>query len=184
MNFANLRWPVMVATAAVTLAALFGGGYLVKSKTVDVPLDALLNGSSVVESHTVDQGAEKREIKVKLKETADLQRDYQTLDDEIKKLMQGAPYTIKVEDRRNPDLEKLNHRLNLFVQEALATGHFAEMADQIDREAAKAGATARFTVDENRVYLQLKGADGYLYSVVERPKAQALPTALGGGIGL
>lgn len=185
MSLQNLRWPVVVAAMAVALTALFGGGFILKSRTVEEPLKMLYSGSPAVESHTFARDGDGYEITVMLKETPDLAKAYSALDQETKKILKEIPYTLKVEDHRDPELEDLYHRVNLYVQEALATGQFATMADKVEQDAAKAGMTARLSVDTSRVYLQLKDKNGYLYSVADRPSAQARQSrTVEGGFGL
>jgi hypothetical protein len=60
------------------------------------------------------------------------------------------------------------------------------MADRVQQEAVKAGMTARVSVDGDRVYVQLKDKDHYLYSVVLRPQSSthAASSVTGGGFGL
>lgn len=183
MSLSSVRWQVLVTTMVITLAVLFAAGYLLKSRTVDEPLESLLTNSPLVESHTIVRPGDRREIAVTLKDTPDLERTYTSLDEGVRQIVKGAPYTLKIADRRTAALEGTFRRVNLFVQEALATGHFADMAERVEREAAQSGATARLSVDQDHIYLQLKSADGYLYSVTERPKPPA-PAVPEGGIGL
>lgn len=178
-----MRWPVLVTTMIITLAVLFTAGYLLKTRTVDEPLEALLNASPLVESHATLRFGDRREITVTLKDTPDLERAFTTLDREVRQIVKGAPYALKIADHRSATLEATFRRVNLFVQEALVTGHYADMAQRVEHEAAQSGATARLSVDQDHIYLQLKGADGYLYSVIERPKPAA-SAAPEGGTGL
>lgn len=182
MNLQNLRWPVVFGTMAIALGALFGGSFLVNRQTVSEPLKSLYASSEVVVSHTIDRAEERQVITVRLSETADLAEAYKLLNDDTKRVLKGAPFMIKLEDNRNPELEQLFRRVNLYVQEALATGQFSAMADRVAEEAAKAGATAQFAVDSERVYIALRQGDAYLYSVVERQPAKV--SAGEGGLGL
>jgi hypothetical protein len=185
VNLQNLRWPVVVAVMAAALMLLFGGGFVLKSRTVEEPLKMLYNGSPVVEKSELVRDGDGYAITLKLKDTPDLSSAYGNLDSETRKVLKEIPYTIKVQDSRDAALEQIYNRVNLYVQEALATGQFATMADKVDQEAAKAGMSARFAVDNDRVYLQMKDEDGYLYSVVDRPHAQsAAKPAAEGGMGL
>lgn len=186
MNLQNLRWPIVIVAMAVSLGTLFGGGYLVKSQTVEEPLKAVLQGGDSIDSFTVERLEERRVIIVRLKDTPDLERTYGSLDSAVRKVLKATPYKLSVEDRRNPELEEIYRRVNLFVHEALATGHFAAMADRVEQEAARGGARARLSVDGDRVYLQLHKEGAYLYSVMDRPKPAVVPAfrTTGGGLGL
>lgn len=175
VNLQNLRWPVVVATMAVSLGALFGGGYVLKNRTVDGPLQSLYSSSPGVESYAVEEQTDKYLITLKLKETPDFAGTYAQLEEETEQLLKGLPFEIKLEDGRTPALEQTQRRVNLYVQEALATGQFAAMADRVEAEAAEAGQTARLSVDNAHVYVELWGDGGYLYTVTDRPAPQQLP---------
>ncbi|HWI62630.1 MAG TPA: hypothetical protein VNT75_12365 [Symbiobacteriaceae bacterium] len=184
MNLQNLRWPVIVAAAAVTLAALFGAGFVVKSQTVEEPLKTVYAQSTAVETSSVERQGDKYLIKVKFKNVPDFAPAFTELHSETETLLKETPFTIQVEDHRSQKLEEAFRRVNLFVQEALATGQFSAMADRVEAEAAKAGLTARLDVDNNRVFVQMKDGDAYLYSVAERPRAEEKQTRMEGGLGL
>lgn len=167
-----MRWPVVFAAMAVALGLLFGGGFLVKDRTVNGPLASLYEASPAVERYAIEEEAGGYVITLKLDEAADLAAAYGELALETDRLLGGAPYEIRLEDERTPALEATQRRVNLYVQEALATGQFAAMADQVAAEAAQVGQTAEMTVDSQRVYVEIRGDGGYLRSVTERPEAQ------------
>ncbi|MDF2628750.1 MAG: hypothetical protein K0R39_2581 [Symbiobacteriaceae bacterium] len=185
MNLQNMRWPVMVAVMATTLAVLFGAGYVVKSQTVEEPLKAVYAKSAVVETSAVQRQGDKYVITVKFKEVPDFASAYDELRLETEKVLKETPFTIKVEDQRNAKLEQSFRRMNLYVQEALATGQFAAMADRVEAEAAAAGLTARLAVDNEHLFVQMNDGGAYLYSVAERgvtPKVEK--PRMEGGMGL
>lgn len=184
MNLQNIRWPVLVATMGVTLAVLFGAGFVVKSQTVEEPLKAMYAKSAVIETAAVERQGEKYVINVKFKNVPDFAPAYNELHAETKKLLKKAPFTIVVVDQRSPELEQAFRRVNLYVQEALATGQFSAMADRVEAEATKAGLTARLDVDGDRVFVQMHDQNGYLYSVAERTPAKEKESRTEGGIGL
>lgn len=168
VNLQNLRWSVIVMTIGVTLAVLFGGGYLIRMQAFDQPLERALRADSQVASVQLLRDGNVRLIQVKLKETGDLEGGYTSLDKTIRRQLKAAPFQLVLEDRRTAELEQLLKRSNLHVQEALVTGAFAQSADRVAAEAARFGAEARLTVDGNRVYLELRKQDAYLYSVTDR----------------
>ncbi|HLN63883.1 MAG TPA: hypothetical protein VK464_20370 [Symbiobacteriaceae bacterium] len=185
MNVRGIRWPVVAATMAVTLGLLLGIGFVLKTQTVDTPLKALYASSPAVAASTIERQDEGYKITVQMKDVPDLAAAYAKLDQETAKLMKGLPYTIAVEDQRSEQLEQAYRRVNLYVQEALTTGRFADMADRAEAEAAKAGLTARIGVDNDRVYVQMHDKTGYLYSVVNRTPVDATKVQrVEGGISL
>lgn len=183
MNLQQIRWPVVLVTLAIGLGALFGAGFLLKSQTVDQPLREMLGKAPQVESYTVSREGDRQVITVRLKPSESLKTAHRELDQEISRLLKAVPYEIKIEDRRSPELEQAAGRLDLYVHEALATGQFATMAERLEQEAQKVGATAEVAIDGKRVYVAVRKGDAYLYSVIERP--QERPAArMEGGFGL
>lgn len=172
MNLQNIRWPVVFAAMTVALGLLFGGGLVVKDRTVNGPLAALYEASPAVERYAIEEQSAGYVITLKLDEAADLAGAYGELASETDRLLGGAAYEIRLEDERTPALEETQRRVNLYVQEALATGQFAAMAERVAAEAAQAGQTAEMTVDSERVYVEIRSEDGYLLSITERPEAQ------------
>jgi hypothetical protein len=180
-----MRWPTVIAAMAATLAVLFGAGFVLKSQTVEEPLKALYAQSPAVESYTFDKQSDAYAITVRLKDVPDLAPAYKKLYDDTGKLLKDTTFTIEVEDHRSPELEQAYRRVNLYVQEALATGQFSGMADRIETEATKDGMTARMEVDNDRVFVDMHKGDAYLYSVVNRTAAvQPKSQNTGGGTGL
>jgi hypothetical protein len=187
MNLQTLRWPVVVLTMAVALTALFGGGFVLKSRTVEEPLKAVYTSApSVEKAPDLVKDGNGYTITVTLKDVPDFAAAYTALNQQTKQILKDLPYTIKIEDHHTAALDELNRRVSLYVQEGIATGQFATMADRVEQEAVKAGMTARVGVDTDHVYVQLKANDGYLYSVVPRPgrSTPATSSATAGGFGL
>jgi len=176
----NLRWPVVASTMAIMLAVLFGGAYLIRSGAIDQPLQRGLVAHELVESVQVEQISSRRVIRLKLSHTPDLERAYTDLDRVAKQTLKSAPYELLIEDRRTAELEQAYKRANLHVQEALVTGAFAQSAERVNHEADLVGATAILSVDRNRVYLQLKKGESYLYSVTDRRWEPQQDSARGG----
>lgn len=183
LNLQKIRWSVVMAAVAVTLAGLFGAGFVFRSQVEEQPLRQLYTQTPAVESYTIDRKDPQYVITVKLKDTSDLAATYRSLYDRTAGVLSDTPFLLQVQDHRDPQLEATYRRVNLYVQEALATGKFADMADQAQAEAAKAGETATLDVDNDHVYVTMHdGSGSYLYSVTDRHLTP--PTnATGGGNG-
>ncbi|WP_374713704.1 hypothetical protein [Symbiobacterium terraclitae] len=182
MNLRQLRWPVVLAALVVTLGGLFGGGHLVRSRTVDQPLAAALSGVDGLESYRVERVGDIQEIVLLPGPGADLKETYRAAERQVRQILKDAPHAIVVADRRGESLSAVADRLDLYVAEGVATGAYAAMADRIAAEVAPIGAEAEVAVDSRRVYVAVRLGDEYLYSVVDRP-ALRTGTAAGGGAG-
>lgn len=170
-----MRWPFVLISLVATLTLLVGGGYAFRARTVDEPLKALYRGSSAVKSFTVVNQGAVRAISLQLDQVPDLSTVYRDLDRETRRLLGDAPYVITLKDSRTPDQEAALNRIHLYIQEALMTGGFADMADRINAEAASRNMVARVTVDGDFVYLQLQQGASVLYEVTPRHPQRKLP---------
>lgn len=176
-----MRWPVVLLTLAISLAALFGTGYLVQNRTVNQPLLQALSRMEQLESYEVSHAGETQEIALRLRPDADLKQAYADVDSQVRQILKQTPYRIRIEDQRSPDFVQAADRIELYVQEAMATGEFAAMADRVQEEARQLGAEARVAVDNQRVYVSLRRDEAYMYDVVERPTSVGA-VRTGGGV--
>lgn len=168
----TLRWPLVAVSLLVTLGALFAGGWAVRATTEDGPLGAFLAAQPAVSGHRLEHTGAVRRITVTLKDVHDLGQAYRDLDGGIRKLLGSAPYELAVTDRRTPALAEAFYRINPLVQEALATGRYAGVVEQVEARAAALGVTrARVSIDAGRVYVQLHAGADYLYEILPRPDA-------------
>lgn len=180
----TLRWPLVVASLLVTLGVLVAGSYAVRAATQDGPLGAFLSDQPAVRSFRIEaSGAGGRRITVALGDVPDLGQAYRDLDAGIERALGNRPYTLVVRDRRTPALAEVFYRVNPLVQEALATGKYANLVAQVESRALGRGADrVRVSLDGERVYVQLHAGADYLYEVLRRPDAvRPVPAASGGG---
>jgi hypothetical protein len=90
--------------------------------------------------------------------------------------------TVKVTERRTPDLDEVFYRMHLQVQQGIATGLFTTMADNIAAIATAENLSGqRVLVESDRVIVALEKGDGLLFTVVPRPelKTDAQPAGRG-----
>lgn len=175
MNNNKNRLTVVLAAIILTLAVLGGGQFLWQRYAVDKPLANALNNIDGIASFKVDSnnkisGAAK--LYISLGDVKNLQKTYQAVYEGAAAVLGDSKFSVVIKDNRTPELEQVYYNVHLFVQEGIATGKFAPMAEQIVQRAAVNGVEAQVYVDSVNVYLGLKKADAGLYEIIPRHVSQ------------
>jgi hypothetical protein len=160
----RIRLVPLILIALVTLAVLFGGYQAYQRFNVIDPLEAQLKAVHGVQDVQVQTGNPGR-IRVELGPVKDLQMTYTELVHTVTQLMGGSE-TIVIVD--NPD-DTLRTAYENFVapmvSEGIAKGNYMEMISSVEGKAQSLGITARVTMDEHNIYIQLANGSHYLYHV-------------------
>ncbi|MGI6091490.1 MAG: hypothetical protein GX348_10440 [Veillonellaceae bacterium] len=175
MNINKNRLSVVLAAIILTLIILGGGQFLWQRYAVDKPLAKVLNNINGIDSFYVDSNNKisgTAKLHISLTNVKNLQKTYQTVYEGAAAILGDNQFSVVIKDNRTPELEQVYYNVHLFVQEGIATGNFASMAEQIVQKAAVNGVEAQVYVDSVNVYLGLKKADADMYIVVPRQAGQ------------
>lgn len=166
----NLRWPLIAASLLMTVAILWGVSWGLRATTQDSPLHAFLKSQPAVAAFKVERDGGQRVAKVQLKPVDDLGETYRSLEEGMERIVGPNQIRLQVEDRRTPQLKEAFYRINPVIHEAMFTGRFANLVDEVESRAAHLGVErARVQIDDKNVYLQLHRGSDYLYAVQRRP---------------
>ncbi len=170
----ELRWPVIIATAAVALSLFFGAYYYHQYYLQEAPLVEQLTRLEGVREVRV--GREKGQPVVTV--TPDpsyhgpLQDLFLAVEEVSRRELKNEP-EIRVTDRRNPQLEDFSRSVTPALYEGARLGNYRSVAQSV---AAAAGTyqvdDALFAVDYRRLYLQARDGDHYLYLVIPLEQPQ------------
>lgn len=168
----------------VVASLLFGGEKLLEYQRVENPvLSGVKNIPGVVEARLVNT-SNGMTLEVKLQGVTDLAKTYQAIQDKVEPL--GNRLTsVDIRDSRTQELSDALHDLHFAIQEGIATGHFQNMADQVQALAQKSGVKISYlTVTGDGVYVTLAEKGHYLYAIYPRPETVAgQANQTGGGKG-
>ncbi|MCG0237886.1 MAG: hypothetical protein L6E13_01050 [Firmicutes bacterium] len=174
----NLRWPLVMASLAVTVAVLWAGQILVRGAMVDEPVAAYLKSHPAVESFAWEETPEGPRLRIALGPVPDLAQVYTDLEEGVRRAARGRAVALVVTDHRTPGLVTAFYHINPLLQEALATGRYGDLVDRVEAAAARLGVErAEVRIDQARVYLQLHHGADYLYAVLPRPDGPRWPGA-------
>lgn len=169
MNLRRDNVTTFVIALAVTVGVLVAGQLLWQKYAVAKPLGAGLRDIPGVQTAAWEEGKNGDiSINVTLAGVGNLAATYGDIEATAKNILGRRPARIILTDSRTPELEALHYDVHFHLQEAIATGNFAVMAERVQAKAAAAGAEARVHVDARAVYLQLARGGAALYDVVPR----------------
>ncbi|MDU4960227.1 MAG: hypothetical protein E6X17_06150 [Sporomusaceae bacterium] len=164
-------WLTGIAALVATMLLLFAGQAIWYTFAVAKPLDtafAELDGVQAVVRLEKDPVV----LQVTLARAANIQATYTGLEEQAKEILGKAPFELRIEDNRTPELTRLYQELQFPIQEAIATGRFGDLPGRIRQSCDAAAVTGAVYVDARYVYLQLAKEGAELYSVIPRMNAE------------
>jgi hypothetical protein len=164
----GIKIPIVILSLAVGLVALWGGQWLYGRYNYDRPLARVLGENKDVVSYNINDRNAEVELEVKLGMVDNLQNSYSSLYESVKSVLGRRNFKLVVRDNRDSTLEAIYYYTRLAAYESLERGNFLQMEDYIAQRAAGQGAVARIFIDADRLYIQIKHDDHYLYEIIPR----------------
>lgn len=173
MSFKGVRLTIIVFALALTLGLLFGGRWLYESQALSRPLEAVVAGVPGVTDVTLaDQGG-RFVIHVRLGQAQKLEDVVAQLWRAIDTVDEQAPVELRVSDLRNQAVENAYYDFHFHLQEAVATGRYADLPARLAEVAAANRLTyERVYVGPEYVFVQLHQGEAALYEILPRPSAE------------
>ncbi len=169
MQLQGVRLPLVLIFFAVGLAALLGLSHLYRYSRVDQPLTRFYESRKDVRDFRVAARDGHIELKVKLAPVVNLRETYLALEKGAQEILETQSFILDIQDNRDSRLVDDFYKLHLTLQEALATGRFSDMSQELQKQAKGLGLDeAKFFVDTRFLYVQLKRGDRYLYELLPR----------------
>lgn len=169
MQIKGIRVYVVAAAVVVTLAVLLAIQFLYQKYDVEQPLFKLYSETKLVNKvPVIEQKGTAVNVILNVKKTDNLRQVYQDLNSYTEQIMAGTKFTIELKDNRNKSLEEVYYQSQFVIYEALAKGDFTKMADVLQQNAVKAGATAKVFIDNDNVYVEILKGKNYLYEIIPR----------------
>lgn len=164
----EFRWPIIVATAVLALALFFGINYYRQRYFKEEPfLETLQQMESIAEASIIrENGVEILEISPSSSYRGPLQELVLEIGDLAAKRYK-KPLEITVRDRRSATLELFASSVTPDLYEGARLANYRSVADSIKTTAAFYQLEeVLFTVDYDRLYLQARDAEHYLYMII------------------
>lgn len=173
MTWSKLRLDIVILTFIIVSALTFGGQYAYSRLWVDEPAMRAMEAIPGVKAVQLERDAQgKRLVRIQLLAVPDFPETYRLIVATADKYLGKGLAGIVIKDGRDEQLVKTYNRMNLAVEEGIATGRFTQMASSLEKTAQEAGLDHfEVWVDEGHVYLALQEADHWLYEAVSRQGA-------------
>jgi len=166
----NLRIPIVIAVFVAVLAGGLGLRHIYLEKRVIDPLIQATGAlPGVAWTKIVDRGDGSKELWMALQKGAELDEAYPEVEALARASLGSSLRGVVVVDNPNPRLQEVYHRIHYTVHEALLTGRFAWMADEIEQALrSEEGITHRVVVGDRHLFVQLQEGDAELLRVLPR----------------
>jgi len=173
LKLPDINLKVVLVSVAVAAVLLFGGREVLMRTSVTMPIDKAFASMSEIESYSIERLPYGTVVDIGLNNAEDLAETVRKIEAATSKLPAGGGLWVRITDTRDPLLQDVYDRMHFDIQEAIATGSFAELRRRADEEAQHAGLSdCDIYVDIDNVYVTLEDGEHQLYAVSPRmPKA-------------
>lgn len=164
----EFRWPIIVTTTVLALALFFGINYYRQRYFKEEPfLETLQQMESVTEAAIIRENGE--EI-LQITPSGSYREPLQDLVLEIRDLAAERykkPLEIQVLDQRSAKLEAFARSVTPDLYEGALLANYRSVSDSVNTTASFYQLEeVLFTVDYNRLYLQARDGEHYLYMII------------------
>ena len=174
MKLPDVNIKLVAASLSVALVLLFGGNALVRMTSVSMPVERLLGPMTEIKSYSVERTSYGTVLDIELSGASDLPETIRKVTLAAARLAGREGVWIRIRDSRDDILSDVYYRLHLLLQEAMATGSFAEMERRVEETAHASGISdARIVVDSEYVYVSMSHGANQLYEVLPRRWSEA-----------
>jgi len=156
--------------ALVICLAVFTGLFRVyQDRMIEKPIREQIIQSLKTDSVEVAKKDGVYTVEVKLKQAGDIKADYAVVEEAASKKIKEENYTISMVDHRTEKLQQDYDDLQLRIYEAMAKDNYLWLEEQIKSQALERKYQYKLYLDEDKLYLEIKNQDGFLYEVIDRP---------------
>lgn len=166
------KWSISLLAGLITLAALFAGQTMWLKYAVANPMDKSLHAVDGVDHVRLSEHSTQFVIDVTLKDVKDLSKTYDGLLGKIQDTAGTKKYQLIFHDSRTSEMEDFYNSIQYAIQEAIATGHFTAMVEQITAKADDEQIRAKVWINGKNIYIQLEKNGAQMYEVISRQKAE------------
>jgi len=167
----EFRILVFFLALLVTLGAFLSVSTLYRKYQVEKPM---VEDLQTLAGGRVELEKEKNSYQITLipGKVDNLQDYYQKVQKSIATRLPGKEVQITVKDKPGPELEALFTELQPAIYEALASGRFVWLEEEIARRTGDGNIRFQLLVDNDFLYLQMENRGGCLYRVIGRTASQ------------
>lgn len=172
----DLRFPLIVIVFVVVVTVGVGARSLYDEWRVVDPLASIASELDGVRSvEVLPAQGRVRDVVVELDGDVRLEEAYEAIERRASQRLGSSFGRLVLKDRRTPKLTEGFYRIHFALREAIATGRFSEMAEEVEAKLREAGLEEyRIFVGDRHIFVQMyDGSGGYLYEALPRPPEEA-----------
>ncbi len=163
------RLGVMILALVVTVALLTFGKTVYQENFIAKPLAEVLKNNKDVKQIQVLTTKKQLEVVVELDWTEQLPQIHTALERQVEAQLGDKSYELILKDSRGEELVPIFNGINIYLQEAMSRGNFAEMDGAIKTYMnEQSGVSYQMNVDMKYVYVSLKKGEHFLYEILPR----------------
>ncbi|HAG10099.1 MAG TPA: hypothetical protein DCK76_01595 [Desulfotomaculum sp.] len=178
MPWRGLRIPIILLVLVASLVVFWGAHWLFNRFSVEQPLADFLKSQSYIHAFEINRDGSLVQISVLLAPVENLKDTYGELDRGVRNILGVKLYELVLRDKRDVQLKDAFYYSQFAAYEAVMRGNYREMFDYVNKQAAERGATASVFIDQDRIYLQMRHDNNYLYEVIPRPSNKTNQAAM------
>lgn len=169
MEIKGKRLGVMILALGITVVLLTFGRTFYQEDFIEKPLVKVLQNNKDIKQVQVLTAKKNMKIVVELDWTQQLPQIYTVLEEQVEEALGDKPYDLILKDRRSEELVRIFNEINIYLQEAMSRGNFAEMDGAIKTYLhEQSDVKYQMNVDTKYVYVSLKKGEFFLYEILPR----------------
>lgn len=170
MRWHGVKIEVVAVALVVALSAFWGTQWLYHNLNLQKPLREKLEHNQLVAHYEIEKSNNNYNITVTPRQTDNLMVAYHQLYNDLEQVMGNKIFTIQINNQHHDQLDRIYHRGQFAIYEALATGNFTRMEETLHGYARGAGVDSQVFMDDQNIYWQLSVGSDFRYDVVGKNK--------------
>ncbi len=167
-NFNDFKSWLAILAFFVILACASLGYYGYKQYVIIDPLQDSITAIDGVDNIEIQKIDKSFLVKTHISGIKDLQSTYYLIKNQLNSQLSDADYQLVFNDSRCTKLQDFYVRLQPFIYEAIAGNKYVWLSQELESLSRANGISAKISIDDEHVFLELIDEDSALYEVFSR----------------
>lgn len=152
----------------IALSIMLTGQWIYSRYTIEKSLVKSIYQKPWVEKVDVKSDKGTTVVFLKFKDIDNFMQAYDDIYDTLRYNLKGKPFLIKLTNEPDTTIKDASENIQFIVYEAIQTGNYTKMKDQIDNIAASNNLSIDTCLNQKNIYLKFKHGNHYFYTVFAR----------------
>lgn len=164
-----MRILTIAVTATLTLVLLIGGSSVYKKIIYTNPLETSLSNMPAVTSFAIEKYSSHDKLKVNFNDKGKLKANFYNLLDQLETQSKHInDLTVEISNKENPQLGKILSSSQLPIYEAISTGKYSQLTDDLTKLSTELNLEWEVEMDDNFIFLTTRTKDNYAHMIIKR----------------